>query len=226
MENPNKRDSFIFYRSFLNAVNELGPEDVKSFILAIGNYALDSVEPNLDGFLGIVWACVKPQLDANIKRYENGKKGGAPKGSRNNPAGRRGKTIEEKPEIAETDPLPTTKSEAVPISPTKEQVVAYFKEINFIGKGEIFFNHYQSRGWFIGSNPIRDWKALAQTWLLREKEQNANAGDSRLGCEERIDESGNRTYGDSGITVPHDAPPRPSKAHWWNTVTQEWDSTF
>lgn len=43
-----------------------------------------------------------------------------------------------------------------------------------------------------------------------------------LGVDEYIDSQGRRTY--NGVDfIPHDAPPRPGKAFYWNHTTQSWD---
>ena len=78
------RDSFIFYKSFRDALQEVS-EDVRLQIYdAIVDYSLgitDKIE--FRGIAKIAWLLIKPQLDANIKRYKNGCKGGAPKSNQN-----------------------------------------------------------------------------------------------------------------------------------------------
>ena len=46
---------------------------------ALCNYALNDVEPELTGAPSAMFKLLKPQVDANNRRYENGKKGGRPK---------------------------------------------------------------------------------------------------------------------------------------------------
>ena len=87
-----KRDSFVFYRSFFDAISEMDDKERLFMYEAIIAYALDGKEPKLSG-LGlykVIWTFVKPLLDANWKRYFNGckgaphgKKGGAPEGNQN-----------------------------------------------------------------------------------------------------------------------------------------------
>ena len=74
-----ERDSFIFYRSFYESILELPEDNQKDLLLAIANYSLNFKEPSLKGLSKAVWMLIKPQLDANNKRYENGTKGGRPK---------------------------------------------------------------------------------------------------------------------------------------------------
>lgn len=73
------RDSFIFYRSFLEGIEELPDKDKLKVLLAIARYALNDQEQKLTGLSKMAYTLIKPQLDANKQRYENGKKGGRPK---------------------------------------------------------------------------------------------------------------------------------------------------
>lgn len=73
-------DSFVFYRSFAEALDELEPEQYQSAARAIMRYALDGKEPEeLTGGAKITFIMAKPIIDANAQRRENGAKGGRPK---------------------------------------------------------------------------------------------------------------------------------------------------
>jgi len=76
-------DSFVFYRSFHEALKDLSREQYGNIMFAINDYALNKIEPELSGVEKIVFTLVKPQLDANMKRQEEGKKGGRPRTSLN-----------------------------------------------------------------------------------------------------------------------------------------------
>lgn len=97
------RDSFVFYRSFYEAIREL-PRDIQGEIYtAIMEYGLYGKETeNLKPVARSIFLLVKPQIDANNVRFVNGSQGGAPKGNRNNPNGRKGKE-----KSAETNQEPT-----------------------------------------------------------------------------------------------------------------------
>lgn len=75
------RDSFIFYKSFRDALQEVS-EDVRLQIYdAIVDYSLGITEDiQFRGVAKIAWLLIKPQLDANIQRFKNGCKGGLKKG--------------------------------------------------------------------------------------------------------------------------------------------------
>jgi len=67
------RDSFIFYRSFYESIKELPEENQLKVYKAISSYALNQEEIELDGISKAIFSLIKPQLDANYKKYENGK---------------------------------------------------------------------------------------------------------------------------------------------------------
>lgn len=79
-----KRESFVFYESYLEAILKL-PKDVQvDFMLMIAEYALRGEVNETDNpYLSAMFSLIKPQVDANNVRYENGKKGGAPIGNSN-----------------------------------------------------------------------------------------------------------------------------------------------
>lgn len=74
------RESFIFYRSFFDAICELDDKKRLKMYDAIMKLALDNEEiENLSGICKQLFILIKPQISANNKRYEDGKKGGRPK---------------------------------------------------------------------------------------------------------------------------------------------------
>lgn len=74
------RDSFIFYRSFFETIKKIPKKDRLQLVEAICDYALNDIDPeSLSGTGDAVFTLLKPQLDANTRKYENGLKGGRPK---------------------------------------------------------------------------------------------------------------------------------------------------
>jgi hypothetical protein len=72
------RDSFIFYRSFFEAVSELQDINKLEIYDAIFEYSLNFKEPELNGLSKTIFILIKPQLEANRKKFNNGAKGGRP----------------------------------------------------------------------------------------------------------------------------------------------------
>lgn len=50
------------------------------------------------------------------------------------------------------------------IPPTTEEVRAYCLERGNAVDVETFMNFYESKGWYIGKNKMKDWKAAVRTW--------------------------------------------------------------
>lgn len=55
--------------------------------------------------------------------------------------------------------------------PTPEEVQAYCDERKNGISGQQFCDFYSSKGWKIGSQPMKDWKAAVRTWEIRRKDQ-------------------------------------------------------
>tara|TARA_R100001244_G_scaffold26657_2_gene26603 strand:- start:223 stop:879 length:657 start_codon:yes stop_codon:yes gene_type:complete len=69
-----KRDSFIFYRSFFEATNPLSQDQKAQLYDAICFYSLEQEIIDLDPICSAMFALIKPQLEANHRRYLNGTK--------------------------------------------------------------------------------------------------------------------------------------------------------
>ena len=48
--------------------------------------------------------------------------------------------------------------------PTIEEVKAYCQERNNTVDPETFINFYESKGWYVGKNKMKDWRACVRTW--------------------------------------------------------------
>jgi hypothetical protein len=71
-----ERDSFIFYRSFFEAIDGLPVENQAHIYKAIFCYALNGETIELDVWENAVFKTIKSQIDANNERFLNGCKGG------------------------------------------------------------------------------------------------------------------------------------------------------
>ena len=273
-----KRDSFIFYASFWDAIKEL-PRDVQGEVLtAVIEYGLyGETTEQLKPVARAIVTLIKPQIDANNKRYENGvmgaehgKKGGnpnfkkgkpnpyysgsnedkdnpkdnpkiTPKKPQDNPKitpnvndnvnvnvnenendnvnvissfskkeaktreqkkeppiensseglnafGEERKKVAPKKESAVTEECPPKLSEPIEIiefdgegnqvypstektpkkarfcKPTVEEIRGYCWERGNNVDAQKFFDYYESNGWKVGRNAMKDWKAAVRTW--------------------------------------------------------------
>lgn len=60
--------------------------------------------------------------------------------------------------------------------PTLEEVKEYCKERNNTVDPDTFINFYESKGWFVGKNKMKDWRACVRTW-----ERNRNSNQKKTG---------------------------------------------
>ena len=54
--------------------------------------------------------------------------------------------------------------------------IEYCLERNNSIDAENFIDYYNSNGWKVGKNPMKDWKAAIRTWEKRNKKEVNNAG--------------------------------------------------
>lgn len=52
--------------------------------------------------------------------------------------------------------------------PTLEEIIAYCKERNNNIDPQRFYDFYESKGWRVGNQPMKDWKACVRTWEGRD----------------------------------------------------------
>lgn len=85
--------------------------------------------------------------------------------------------IKKNKEVKNTPYNPPQGDEGVSVSkrfvpPTPEEVNVYCRERNNGIDGSEFCDFYTSKGWKVGKNPMKDWKAAVRTWE-RSRKQNA-----------------------------------------------------
>ena len=68
-----------------------------------------------------------------------------------------------------TNSIDTPVKEARFVKPSVDEVRAYCIERNNNIDAEAFINFYESKGWKIGKNAMKDWKAAVRTWEAKNK---------------------------------------------------------
>lgn len=69
-----ERDSMVIYRSFFEAISELKKEDQATVWNAVFELGFNFKKVQLSGMAKTIFTLIKPQIEANIKKWENGKK--------------------------------------------------------------------------------------------------------------------------------------------------------
>ena len=60
------------------------------------------------------------------------------------------------------------------LKPELFEVQNYFEELGNLNEAEGFFNYYESNGWKVGKNPMKDWKAASRNWIKNSKNYTKN----------------------------------------------------
>lgn len=186
------KESFVFYKSFYEAINNLSKEDQLEVYNAICEYSFnENIPETLTGVAKAMFILMKPNIDSANARYrasvENGKKGGRPKKkeTQQKPNQNLDKT-QQKPNQNLNDNVDDNVDDNVNYNidninnaskskfqkPTLEEVKQYCLERNNKIDAEYFIDHYNSNGWKVGKNSMKDWKAAVRTWERRDKEVN------------------------------------------------------
>lgn len=63
------------------------------------------------------------------------------------------------------------------IKPSVAEIQAYCNERHNSVSAERFYNFYESNGWKVGKNSMKDWKAAVRTWEQRDKAENPQAAE-------------------------------------------------
>lgn len=59
--------------------------------------------------------------------------------------------------------------------PTLENVIGYCREMGYSMDAQRFIDFYASKGWMVGKNKMKDWKAAVRNWARQDKEQAKSA---------------------------------------------------
>jgi hypothetical protein len=64
--------------------------------------------------------------------------------------------------------------------PTVQEIIGYVIEIQAAVDARAFWDYYESNGWRVGRNPMKDWRATVRQWQSRNHQGNGNGGTQRL----------------------------------------------
>ena len=68
--------------------------------------------------------------------------------------------------------------------PTAEEIAEYCKERGNNVDPKAFYDFYESKGWMIGKNKMKDWKAAVRTWEQRQIKKTTNQAKKQISREE------------------------------------------
>lgn len=174
------KKSFILYCDQQGVFNMLPDEQAGKLIKHIFAYVNDEEPTSEDLLLTIAFESIKTQLKRDLRKYENyidkqkenGRKGGRPKTQPFLDETQKTQAFFLKPKKADNvnvnenviikENIKENPKRFVP--PTAQEVKAYMQEQGMDDLSEKWLAFYESKGWLIGKNKMRDWKAAVRTW--------------------------------------------------------------
>ena len=169
-----ERGQFTFYASFATAIARIKSKAARCDAYdAIVNYAIHGIEPDIDSLpdsAAIAFELIRPTLDTSARKAASGKAGGSKQNGSKTEAnrkqsGREKEGEKEKEGEIEIENECYTRTPARRFAPpTLDEVTAYCLERGNAVDPQRFVSFYESNGWKVGKNPMKDWKAAVRTW--------------------------------------------------------------
>ena len=173
------KNSFILYTEQKAVIDKLTDEQAGKLIKAI--YAHETGEEmELDSILDLVITPFLTSLERNTEKYqkrvETNKKNIAKRWNEDDTKNTNGKNgiqndtndTNGNDSDSDSDNDSDLKKENIKrkvfTKPTAEEVKAYCAERKNNVDPDKFIDFYESKGWLIGKNPMKDWKACVRTW--------------------------------------------------------------
>lgn len=181
------RDSFTFYRSFADGLEGLDDATFRRLMDAIIRYSLNDEMPELNGLEMTVFHSWKANVDASNKRKDNGRLGGRKPVVMDvetngydmetemfdgyDTANHRlcdakpNKNIKENKNKNKKENGNTVRF----TPPTAQEVRDYALEHSYTIDVDRFIDFYESKGWMVGKNKMKDWKAAVRNWARSQR---------------------------------------------------------
>ena len=192
------REFFCAYHSYLQSMRKLTDEECGRLFRALLTYSITGEETELEGREDIVFDIFSQQIDRDKESYEktcqqNRKNRASVSGSqqpsttdddRQRPSTTDDETTQEEEkekeeykeeykdkgkdeeEGGEAPPAPPKRTRFSP--PTVDEVDKYCQERGNGVNAQHFVDFYAAKGWKVGSQPMKDWRAAVRTWEQRD----------------------------------------------------------
>lgn len=203
----------MFFENFKTTADKL-PDDLRlKFYDALTDYVFKGIEPD-DAIISALVTAFKPSLDKVETRGGAREGAGRPKNDFDNIDNQKNqnnsKIIKDNQKNqsfleteTETENIPpkipngilSPKGENTPlkkfIKPKIEEIISYCRERNNSVNPERFFDFYESKGWKVGKNPMKDWRAAVRTWEREDKARGGSNTEEMVTIDEslKIDET-------------------------------------
>ena len=206
-----RTNGFRWLPSYYEAIRDLPDAERLQMYDAIADFgfgnSVEELPPLLNGYFGLIKPSLEKSMKFEAKQKDNGEKGGRPPKPNNNPEETQNSFgfLKEGDAPKPNDNLAVAVDSAVDSAinldierkgvgkppratrftpPTVEEVTAYCRERQNSVDAQRFVDFYTSKGWKVGKENMRDWKAAVRTWEHRDKGTDISSPDRYYYSEE------------------------------------------
>lgn len=178
------KKSFILYADQKGVFEQLPDEYAGKLIKHIFKYVNDENPISEDLIINIAFEPIKQCLKRDLQRWEeyidkqklNGSKGGRPSKPKETQETQAFLSEPKKPDSVSVSDSETDKDSDSGkkqtkrfIKPTIEEIKEEMLEQKMSDESERFYNYYESNGWMVGRNKMKNWRAAIVTWKKNQK---------------------------------------------------------
>ena len=174
---------FCCYHSYRMKIAKLSDQEVERLFRSLLEYSETGETQELTGRESVAFDFIAYDIDQSKKAYaercrinaENGKTGGRPKKQTTSKKAvgfseTQKSQTKTKPKDKDNPPNGGEKRLCRFSPPAREEIAAYCAERGNNLDPDRIFDHYESNGWMVGKNKMRDWKAAVRGWEGRERQ--------------------------------------------------------
>ena len=169
---------FVFQDKYLDRLAKLSDQEVGRLVRALAMYHATGEEQELKGRECGYYDFIKGDIDEIENRYaarcetnRNNRQRSSTIDNDCQPSSTNDPKIKYKDNIKDTLLTESTEKRKRFISPTVDEVAAYCKKRGNRINPQTFIDFYSSKGWRVGNQPMRDWKACVRTWEQRDDQR-------------------------------------------------------
>ena len=175
----NEIKNLTIYREWFRLIDTIKPLKKRNeFLGKLLDFYFKDEKPKLkpNSVEEIIWENVSKPLIAYKTKVINGSKGGRPKKTEIKTESESKKESESKTtsdvnvDVNVNNDVNVNKNNKF-IKPSIEEIKEYCKERNNKIDANAFYDFYESKGWKVGNQSMKNWKACVRTWEQRNKKQ-------------------------------------------------------
>ncbi len=172
------------FTDFLDAMAPLTDEEAGRLYRAMLQYAANGTEQELSGNERYLWVIARQNMDREAEAYENmvearreaGRRSGKVRREQKEQTGTKtNKTNQDKDKEKDNDKdkdkdkdisflTAAAGAEKKEMHPSLGEIKRYVEDTHLPVDAEHFYNYYEANGWYMGQNPMQNWKAAVKAW--------------------------------------------------------------